>query len=167
MGLTYPGSLMLQTFIAAGVQLSKLSGFQALWKLTQGPGPWGSSLGSQHSSETTLEAWVLLSDSFKESQPSWGPVSKFQLSSQSRSCLRASLLQDCPASNSPSRPTWVIPAACHKTEPSTWHSPRVLAPGKDGLFQGPRSAHRTVLKSWPYWRPVLGSQSSLVGLLKS
>lgn len=56
---------MLQTFIAGGVQLSELSGFRALWKLPQGPGPWGSNLGSQHSSETTLEAWVLLSDSFR------------------------------------------------------------------------------------------------------
>lgn len=56
---------MIQTFIAAGVQPSELSGFQALWKLPQGPGPWGSSLGSQHSSKTTLEAWVLLSNSFK------------------------------------------------------------------------------------------------------
>lgn len=69
---------MIQTFIAAGVQPSELSGLQALWKCPRAQAPGGPAWGPSTPQRPPLKPGAS-QRLIQESQPSWGPVSKFQL----------------------------------------------------------------------------------------
>lgn len=150
---------MLQSLYRSQVQLSGLGSFWAPLEPAPGPNPLG--VQPEVPAPLTYHPWGLSTSQglIQEPWPPWGPDSKFQFLSRLWPSLSASLLHGCPnirlSYTTCLGHPWSLSqgkSPPHGTVPGSW------PPGKEGLSQGPRGAHRMLPEFWSYWGPVQGSR---------